>query len=125
MGRSLYSTVKWQRLRLAILQRDGRVCQIRGRRCTTLATIVHHIIPASVRPDLFFTPTNLQAACKPCNYGDGAVVRADNRTARQLVAHLQFVVEEQQAEIDELSRQLEELQQGGAGVAHGAVPRIY
>jgi len=37
-----------------------------------------------------------------CNYGDGAVVRADNRTARQLVAHLQFVVEEQQAEIDEL-----------------------
>jgi 5-methylcytosine-specific restriction endonuclease McrA len=84
------------------------LCQIRGRRCTGIATTVHHILPSSTHPHLFYDPSNLQAACKPCNYRDGAVVRTDNRTNRQLVAHLQSVVEEQEAEIEELRRELEQ-----------------
>jgi hypothetical protein len=64
----------------------------------------------------------LQAACTACKYGDGAVVRADNRTNRQLVAHLQSVVEEQQAEIDELRRELAEQNNG---TTRRAVPRIH
>jgi hypothetical protein len=42
-----------------------------------------------------------------CNYGDGALVRSDNRTNRQLVAHLEQVVQEQEAEIEELRRELD------------------
>jgi hypothetical protein len=75
-------------------------------------------------PHLFFDPTNLQAACRPCNYGDGAVVRADNRTNRQLVDHLQSVVEGQAAEIEELRRELDERSEAN-GTTRRAVPRIY
>jgi 5-methylcytosine-specific restriction endonuclease McrA len=122
--RSPYSTARWQKLRRAILRRDGRLCQIRGRRCTGIATTVHHILPASTHPHLFWDPSNLQAACKPCNYGDGAVVRADNREPRQLVAHLEAVVEQQQAAIAELRRELERRPEPAA-VGRPAVPRIY
>jgi 5-methylcytosine-specific restriction endonuclease McrA len=122
--RSLYQTQRWQTLRRVILHRDGGLCQIRGGRCTRIATTVHHIIPASVRPDLFFTPSNLQGACKPCNYRDGAVIRADNREARQLVAHLEAVVERQAAEIDELRRELEQRPEPALTIRR-AVPRIY
>jgi HNH endonuclease len=122
--RSPYSTARWQKLRRAILRRDGRLCQIRGRRCTGIATTVHHILPASTHPHLFWEPSNLQAACKPCNYGDGAVVRADNRTKRQLVAHLESVVEGQAAEIEKLRRELDERPEAGGTIVH-AEPRIY
>jgi hypothetical protein len=118
MRGSPYSSARWQRLRLAVLRRDGGRCQIRGRRCTGTATTVHHVLPSSTHPHLFFDPSNLQAACKPCNYGDGAVVRADNRTNRQLVAHLESVVEEQAAEIEQLRRELERRDE------RHAVPRI-
>jgi hypothetical protein len=112
MRGSPYSTARWQRL-----------CQIRGRRCTGIATTVHHI-PSSTHPHLFFDPSNLQAACKSCNYGDGAVVRTDNRTNRQLVAHLESVVEEQAAEIEVLRRELER-QDEPEPVTHRAEPRIH
>jgi hypothetical protein len=124
MRGSPYSTARWQRLRRIVLQRYGGLCQIRGRRCTGIATTVHHILPSSTHPHLFFDPPNLQAACKPCNYGDGAVVRADNRTNRQLVAHLESVVEEQAAEIEELRRELER-QDEPEPVIHRAEPRIH
>jgi hypothetical protein len=101
-----YSTKAWQVLRLAVLRRDGYRCQIQGRRCAGIANTAHHILPSSTHPHLFFDPANLQAACKPCNYGDGAHVRVDNRTSRQLVAHLERVVEEQREQIDELLAEL-------------------
>jgi hypothetical protein len=79
--------------------------------------------PPRPNPEWFWDPTNLQAACKACNYGDGAVVRADNRTNRQLVAHLEAVIEEQQAEIEELRRELGERNEAN-GTTRRAGPRI-
>lgn len=63
------SSWKWQNtIRPAILQRDGYQCQIRTPRiCTGYATVVDKIIPAAQRPDLAHEPSNLQAACDPCN----------------------------------------------------------
>jgi 5-methylcytosine-specific restriction endonuclease McrA len=69
MAGSLYSTARRQRLRRQILARDGYQCRIGGPRCAGYAETAHHIIPSSQRPDLFFDPANLAAACKPCNYG--------------------------------------------------------
>jgi 5-methylcytosine-specific restriction endonuclease McrA len=124
--RSPYSTARWQKLRRAILRRDGRLCQIRGRRCTGIATTVHHILPASTHPHLFWEPSNLQAACKPCNYGDGAAVRADNRTARQHLAYLQSVVDEQEAELEDLRFRLKQAESNSAvRDVEARVPRIY
>jgi 5-methylcytosine-specific restriction protein A len=63
---------EWRALRLAILDRDGWQCQIRGPRCATVATTVDHI----VRPDdggSIWNETNLRAACRPCNSRRGAI----------------------------------------------------
>jgi hypothetical protein len=37
-----YSTARWQRLRKAVLARDGHQCMIGGPRCRGYATTVHH-----------------------------------------------------------------------------------
>jgi 5-methylcytosine-specific restriction endonuclease McrA len=99
-----YSTAAWQKLRKAVLARDGHVCQIRGLRCRGQATSVHHLIPSSQAPELFWEPTNLVAACGRCNYGDGARVAAGNR--RQLIEDLRALVEEQQQQIAEMAERL-------------------
>ena len=119
MGRSLYQTSQWQRLRLAILQRDGRVCQIAGPKCTGIADTAHHLVPSSLAPERFFDPSNLVAACRRCNYSGGPSVRSNNRDNRLLVLHLQSVVEEQEAVIEELRRELERRREPSG------TPRIY
>jgi 5-methylcytosine-specific restriction endonuclease McrA len=43
-----------------VLVRDGHVCQIQRPRCTGYAT-VHHFVPSSQAPHLFWEPTNLVA----------------------------------------------------------------
>jgi 5-methylcytosine-specific restriction endonuclease McrA len=96
-----YSTARWQRLRRAILIRDGRICQVRGPRCTRLATTVHHIWPSSQYPELFWHPENLQSSCRPCN-NHGGNVKAENRVNRRTIAHLEQIIEEQEAELEEL-----------------------
>ncbi len=58
----------WPRgLREAILARDGWRCQIRGKRCTDIATQIDHIVPVRAGGD-WFDPDNLRAACQRCNY---------------------------------------------------------
>jgi 5-methylcytosine-specific restriction protein A len=60
-------------VRAAILIRDEFLCRIRGPRCTVAATCVDHIIPkARGGTD---HPSNLQAACAPCNAEKGARMR--------------------------------------------------
>lgn len=71
-GNPLYATPEWKATRLLVLERDGYVCQIRGRRCTHTATEADHIIEVSIRPDLALALDNLRAACKPCNSSRGA-----------------------------------------------------
>lgn len=52
----------WSKLRLRILKRDGKQCQIRGRRCLGKATDVDH-----VSDPLDHSDANLQSACGPCH----------------------------------------------------------
>lgn len=69
-----YHRAAWKRLRAAALQRDGGMCQecmrrlragygIRPRR----ATMVHHIVPISERPDLAMRMDNLMSLCDECH----------------------------------------------------------
>lgn len=53
----------WPKVRLAVLREEGYRCRLCGGR----ATAVDHIVEASLRPDLMFTRSNLQAVCKTCN----------------------------------------------------------
>jgi 5-methylcytosine-specific restriction endonuclease McrA len=55
----------------AILDRDRHACQIRGARCTLVATEVDHIV-AKADGGALFDPANLRAACKACNSGRSA-----------------------------------------------------
>lgn len=95
-----YSTAAWQRLRRAVLDRDGRICQIQGPRCVGIANTVDHVVPSSVRPDLFWEPENLRAACGRCNYGRSSSIQ------RETIADLRALVELQQQTIDLLRERL-------------------
>jgi 5-methylcytosine-specific restriction endonuclease McrA len=112
-----YSTARWQRLRRAVLAHYGQVCQLQGPRCTGYATTVHHLVPSSQAPQLFWEPANLVAACRRCNYCDGARVAAQN--TRRTIEELRLLVEGQQAEIDRLLARLGEREQPRPA------PRIY
>ena len=105
-----YSTRAWQRLRLQVLARDGYSCHIQGPRCQGRANTVHHILPSSTHPHLFWNPGNLQAACGSCNFAAGAYLTADNRrVAREQLADLRLenerleqIVEWQESRLEEL-----------------------
>ena len=57
----------FRRIRLEVLDRDHHRCRIQiPGRCTTKATCVDHIVPVE-RGGARLDPTNLQAACRPCN----------------------------------------------------------
>jgi 5-methylcytosine-specific restriction endonuclease McrA len=115
-----YSTARWQRLRKAVLAHYGHVCQLQGPRCTGYATTVHHRVPSSQAPHLFWEPSNLVASCPRCNYGGGARVAADNR--RQRIAHLQQLVEEQQQQIAQMAERLARYEDQAA---KRRVPAVY
>jgi hypothetical protein len=95
-----YSTSAWQRLRKAILARDGYAYQIGGPRCTGHATTVHHIIPSSQRRDLFWSDENLLSACQRCNYSGGRKVAVQN--SKQTIGRLYQIIFEQAQEIEQL-----------------------
>jgi 5-methylcytosine-specific restriction endonuclease McrA len=99
-----YSTARWQRLRKAVLAHYGYICQLEGPRCTGYATTVHHRVPSSQAPHPVLGPSNLVAACRRCNYGDGVRVAAENM--RQTIERLRQIIEEQQAQIDRLLEKL-------------------
>jgi len=68
----------WTRTRAAILARDHHLCQMRGPRCTIIATTVDHIIPKQHGGTDH--PSNLRAACAACNYRGGARITNARRT---------------------------------------------
>jgi 5-methylcytosine-specific restriction endonuclease McrA len=118
-----YRTAAWQRLRLQVLARDGYACRIQGPRCRGSANSVHHVLPSSTHPELFWDPSNLQAACGTCNSSVGAYLTADNRrVARERVAdleqenaRLERIVEWQEARIEELALALAAQRNGPTG----------
>lgn len=71
----------WRRVRLAVLNRDGWQCQIRGPKCTGRATEVDHMDPVS-QYGANVNPARLRAACKPCNAGLGAALTNAKRERR-------------------------------------------
>jgi hypothetical protein len=83
-----------------VLAHYGHVCQVEGPRCTGYATTVHHLVPSSQAPHLFWEPANLVASCKRCNYGDGSRVAAQN--TRATIERLQQIIGEQQQQIAHL-----------------------
>jgi 5-methylcytosine-specific restriction endonuclease McrA len=99
-----YSTASWQKLRRAVLAHYGHMCQVEGPRCTGYATTVHHLIPSSQAPELFWEPANLVAACGRGNSGDGARVAAQN--TRQTIERLRALVEEQEQQIAQMAERL-------------------
>ncbi|RIS13062.1 HNH endonuclease [Mycobacteroides abscessus] len=64
-GAKRCSTTEWKQQRIKCLQRDERKCQIRGPRCTVIATEVDHVTAVAFggSDDL----GNLQAACHNCH----------------------------------------------------------
>jgi hypothetical protein len=64
-GRGDLNTQRWKRIRKSILERDRYECQIRGPKCSGVASSVDHIVPHALGGD--DTASNLRAACKPCN----------------------------------------------------------
>lgn len=57
---SFYKSARWQRLRAAVLRRDGYQCQVTkryGRRAE--ATTVHHVFPREEFPEYQWEPWNL------------------------------------------------------------------
>jgi 5-methylcytosine-specific restriction endonuclease McrA len=84
-----YRNPKWRHVRKAILARDGNVCQVRGTRCTFIATQVDHIVSwRELDESQWFAPELLRAACKSCNSQRGAkrqheLAETARRTLRQ------------------------------------------
>jgi len=76
-----HSTAAWQRTRLAILHRDLFTCQMCGIILTSgkhspRAAVVDHLIPETLRPDLFLEDSNLRSTCKSCHDGPCASIEA-------------------------------------------------
>jgi 5-methylcytosine-specific restriction protein A len=67
----------WRRLRLAVLDRDLWLCQVKGPTCTRYATEVDHIVArADGGSD---DQQNLRASCRPCNSRGGAMLTNSRR----------------------------------------------
>jgi 5-methylcytosine-specific restriction endonuclease McrA len=65
-----HHSAAWRRFRAAIIERDNDTCQMckakvagKGKR----AAEVDHLIPESLRPDLFLDPHNCWTLCRHCH----------------------------------------------------------
>lgn len=79
--RRYVQTYEWQQLRLAVLLRDGYQCQIKGEKCTGRATTVDHVEPIA-EGGAPYDPSNLRAACKPCNFSLGGKLGRQRQAAK-------------------------------------------
>ena len=78
------TTRSYRALRAWVLDRDNHRCQIKGPRCTTVATTVDHIEPRA-EGGAVVDPANMRAACVPCNARGGAEM-TNTRRYRDSVA---------------------------------------
>jgi 5-methylcytosine-specific restriction endonuclease McrA len=60
------NSAPWKRLRLAVLDRDLWLCQVRGPRCSKFATCVDHAISRADGGPMW-DERNLRASCRTCN----------------------------------------------------------
>lgn len=66
---------EWARNRRRYLQQHPLCVECAKREITRAATVVDHIIPAKVRPDLFWNQDNWQPLCASCH---GKKTRREN-----------------------------------------------
>ena len=66
MARKPWYEGPWKKIRLEILERDHRRCQIKGPGCTGEASEVDHITPVSMGGQ-WWEHENLRASCSRCN----------------------------------------------------------
>jgi len=66
LSKKAIGTGKWKKLRLTILDRDGRQCSV----CHKPGDTVDHIIPRVQGGDMWASD-NLQVLCKSCNSSKG------------------------------------------------------
>lgn len=79
MGESFYKSKRWQRLRKAVLARDGYQCQESKRYGKAVpATTVHHIFPREDYPQYQWEPWNLISLSNEVHD------QMHNRTTREL-----------------------------------------
>ena len=63
-----YKTGNWQRARKLALQRDNYLCQMQAsKKCTKIATEVHHLKPLEEFPELGLELSNLVSVCRQCH----------------------------------------------------------
>lgn len=84
--RRLYQSKEWRALRLAVLERDGWVCQATGvylvaGRTAPNAAVVDHITPHRGDPALFFDASNCRAVSKA--WHDSEKQKAEKAEAAQ------------------------------------------
>jgi 5-methylcytosine-specific restriction endonuclease McrA len=66
MARKPWYEGPWKKIRLEVLERDSRRCQIRGPGCSGEASEVDHILPVSLG-GAWWDHENLRASCSRCN----------------------------------------------------------
>jgi 5-methylcytosine-specific restriction endonuclease McrA len=118
-----YSTSLWQRTRKFVIARDQACMLQTSLRCNRRAETAHHMLPSSLYPQHFFDVDYLVAACKPCNFGDGAKLR--NANARNREAQLRSLVEEQRQEIERLLERLSRYETPDGRPVKRPMPAIY
>ena len=68
IGDSRYNCDRWRRTRRITLERDHWLCNWCQRGLPDVPRLdADHIIPASVRPDLFYSLGNLMTLCSDCH----------------------------------------------------------
>lgn len=67
---------QWRIVRKRVLEERG-LCEIRGSKCTGVATEVDHIVPVAAG-GARLDPMNLRPACKACNSGRASSEKAQN-----------------------------------------------
>lgn len=66
----IHNAATWNKLRYLVLKRDGGKCCLCGRSAADGVRLhVDHIKPASLYPELYYNPENLQTLCEECNLG--------------------------------------------------------
>jgi 5-methylcytosine-specific restriction endonuclease McrA len=95
----------------------------RGRAASATRRRVHHLVPSSQAPHLFWEPGNFATVCTKCNYEGGTKVAQQNAWAR--IAELERIVLEHDQRIAQLMEMLACLEQPKSAPATLAHPAIY
>ena len=91
--RQVYSTRRWQKVRLEVLVRAGWLCEsCRDAGFTQVAALVHHRLPIKAG-GAAFDMQNLQALCRNCHESEHAVEKQIPEGVRAWGEYLSEILE--------------------------------